>query len=93
MLVYFASCMIHRAFLQCSLDALYRGQQRIIVVCAGVFLLPVAGKGVSHCCFSKNSVLFVYFSPCRSNMAFLQCSLDALYRSTRAFLQRSFDIP
>ena len=26
-------------------------------------------------------------------MAFLQCSLDALYRSTRAFLQGSFDIP
>ena len=45
------------------------------MVCAGVFLLPVAEKGVSL------------------KMAFLQCSLDALYRSTRAFLQRSFDIP
>ena len=26
-------------------------------------------------------------------MTFLQCSLDDLYRSTRAFLQGSFDIP
>ncbi len=49
MLVYFASCMSNREFLQCSFDALdipWRDSRKI-VVCAGVFLFPVGAKGVS----------------------------------------------
>ena len=56
---------------------------------------------VKRCSSKKSAMLIyfascmshsVYFSPCRRNMAFLQCSLDALCRSTRAFLQVFFSI-
>ncbi len=86
MLVYVALCMSHREFLQCSLDALYRGATQDF--CSvfryswegfetnrglrGCFLLPGGDKGVS---------LRALFCSWR----FLQLFFDALYRSTCVF--------
>ena len=85
MLVYVASYMSHRAFWQCSLDALYRGATEDFCSAFSYswegfetnrglrwcFLLPGRDKGVS---------LKVLFCSC-----FFFMFLDALYRSTCVF--------
>ena len=92
MLVYVASYMSHRAFLQCSLDALYRGATEDL--CSvfryswegfetnrglrGCFLLPGGGKGVSlKVLFCSWRFFCSFFGwPVQEHLCILQGSFD-----------------